>query len=120
MDMKITPDPQGAYEGVKPTALVRAAGLLPHFALSVYYTKPETVQEAFDLLKEEYGYAMGQKGDEWGTVDSEGMYKSKYKEDPDMAPMVAMALTEDITFYVYQHAITAVTDGKTTLMMRMD
>jgi hypothetical protein len=118
--MTIDIDPTGNFKGIRPKKLLEACGLLPHFALDVAYSTPEDVQEAFDLLMECYQYGMGQDGLGWGTVDAEGMYISAYEDDPDMAPMVAFGLTEDITFYVYQYAICAVTDGTDTLMMRMD
>lgn len=114
-------DPQGAYEGVKPERLLQSTGLLALFAEDVAMSEPESVQEAFDMLMECYGYGWGQDGSSgWGTVDSEGTYISAFKEDPPMAPLVRFGLTLDIDFYVYQYSICAVTDGETTLMMRMD
>jgi hypothetical protein len=118
--MTVDIDPTGAFKGIKESKLLAACGLLPHFALDVALSTPESVQEAFDMLMDCYQYGMGQDGTGWGTVDEKGMYISEHDEDPDMAPMIAFGLTSDITFYVYQYAICAVTDGETTLMMRMD
>ena len=117
--MKVTVDPLDAYEGIRPAKLLEATGLLPYFAADVALTEPESVKGAFDDLMECYGMGLGQEGSGWGTVD-DMVYKSEHEGDPDMSPLVAFHLTEDIDFLVYQYAICAVTDGKETLMMRMD
>jgi hypothetical protein len=118
--VKVHIDPTSGFEGIKPSKLLEATGLLPHFAADVAMSEPESVQEAFDMLMECYQYGMGQDGTGWGTVDEDGMYISEHKEDPDMAPLVTFGLTDEINFNVYQYAICAVTDGTETLMMRMD
>jgi hypothetical protein len=117
--VKVEIDPTGDFKGIKPSRLLEATGLLPMFAADVAMSTPESVQEAFDMLMECYGFGMGQDGSGWGTVDDKGMYVSEH-DDPDMAPMVKFGLTDEIDFLVYQYAICAVTDGTTTLMMRMD
>ena len=117
--LEVIIDPSDAYTGIKNAKLLEAAGLLPYFAIETHLTAPESVQEAFDTLMECYGMGYGQDGTGWGTVD--GLtYKSEHEGDPDMEPMLQFKLTEDIDFLVYQYAICAVTDGDTTLMMRMD
>ena len=118
--MKIEIDPNGAFKGIKKAKLLEAMGLLPYFAQDVAYSEPESVQEAFDMLMDCYGYGMGQDGSGWGTVDEEGRYISISEEDPALDPLGTFELTEDLTFYVYQYAITAVSDGEKTLMARMD
>jgi hypothetical protein len=118
--MTVDIDPTKSFKGIKPKKLLEATGLLPHFALDVAYSEPESVSEAFDMLMDCYQYGMGQDGSGWGVVDDKGYYVSEADEDTDMPPLVAFGLTEDITFYVYQYAICAVTDGTDTLMMRMD
>jgi hypothetical protein len=116
--MTVDIDPTDSFKGIKPKKLLEATGLLSHFALDVAYSTPESVQEAFSMLMDCYGYGMGQDGVTDATVSPEGVYS--YPEDPDLYPLVAFGLTEDIIFYVYQYAICAVTDGTDTLMMRMD
>ena len=118
--LEVNIDPLKEYEGVKPQRLLQATGLLANFAADVAMSEPESVQEAFDMLMECYGYGWGQDGSGWGTVDDKGVYHSEFKEDPPMAPLVQFVLTPDISFYVYQYSICAVTDGETTLIMRMD
>ena len=112
-------DPMNTYAGIKPRKILESLGLLPYFAAEVHLMEPETVREAFDSLMEVYGFGMGQKGDEWGTVE-DMVYKSGCEGDPDLTPLASFKLTEDIDFLVYQYAICAVTDGTDTLMMRMD
>lgn len=118
--MVINIDPTGTFKGIKEKRLLESTGLLKHFALDVFYCAPETVEEAFEELMECYGYGMGQDGTGWGTVDDSGYYISEADADTDMAPLVTFELGNDIQFNVYQYAICAVTDSKTTLMMRMD
>lgn len=118
--LKFEVDPTGSFEGIKKDKLLASTGLLPYFAREVTLSAPESVQEAFDLLMECYGMGYGQDGSGWGTVDSEGMYISESEEDEPLAPLVEFKLTDDISWYVYQYAITGVTDGETTLMARMD
>ena len=117
--MAVTVDPLDAYEGIKPAKLLEATGLLSYFAADVALTQPESVKGAFDDLMECYGMGYGQDGSGWGTVD-QMVYKSEHEGDPDMSPLVAFHLTEEISFLVYQYAIVAVTDGKVTLLARMD
>ena len=117
--MKVTIDPLDEYKGVKNSKLLDATGMLSYYAVDVSLSEPESVQEAFDMLMEAYGMGYGQDGSGWGTVD-EMVYKSEHEGDPDMSPMVAFHLSDTIDFLVYQYAICAVTDGKDTLMMRMD
>ena len=117
--MKGTIDPLNAFEGIKEDKLLAATGLLGMFAADVALTEPETVKGAFDDLMECYQYGMGQDGSGWGTVE-DMVYKSEHEGDPDMSPLVAFHLTEEIDFLVYQYAICAVTDGETTLMARFD
>ena len=120
--MKVTIDPLNTYEGIKPTKLLEATGLLGYFAADVALQGPESVKGAFDDLMECYpssGFISPTGGHGWGTVE-DMVYKSEHKEDPDMSPLVAFHITEDIDFLVYQYAICAVTDGTETLMMRMD
>ena len=119
-DMIVKVDPTESFKGISKSKLVAAVGILPYFAAEVSLSGPESVSEAFDMLMECYGFGMGQDGSGWGTVDSDGMYVSQHEGDPDLAPMVAFSITPDITFYVYQHSITATTDGETTLIARMD
>jgi hypothetical protein len=118
--VKFTIDPNEGYKGIKDSKLMEATGMLPYFAAEAALCTPTSVKEAFDILMECYGYGMGQDGSGWGTVSDKGTYQSEYDEDPDIEPMVKFELTEDIDFLVYQYAICAVTDGETTLMMRMD
>ena len=117
--LKATNDPLNAYVGIKPSKLMDATGLLPYFAADVALMEPEDAQGAFDDLMECYGMGYGQDGSGWGTV-VDMVYKSEYEEDSDMCPLVVFHLTDEINFLVYQHAICAVTDSNTTLMMRMD
>ena len=117
--MKATIDPLEGFEGIKDEKLMEACGLLPYFAAEVHLQEPESVQEAFRDLMDVYQMGYGQDGSGWGTVEAM-VYKSEHKEDPDMDPLMVFHLTEDIDFLVYQYAICAVTDGETTLMMRMD
>ena len=119
-ELETVVDPLGEYKGHKKSKLLESTGLLPYFAVDVAMSEPEGVQEAFDMMQECYGYGMGQDGSGWGTVDERGMYQSEDKSESAMAPLVQFRLTPEINFYVYQYAITAVTDGKTTLMARMD
>ena len=117
--MDLTIDPLDAHVGVKNSKLLDATGLLSFFAADAALSEPEDVKEAFDMLMEAYGMGYGQDGSGWGTVD-ELVYKSEHEGDPDMSPLVVFHLTPEIDFIVYQYAICAVTDGKDTLMMRMD
>jgi hypothetical protein len=122
--MAVTVDPLDAYEGIKPAKLLEATGLLRYFAAEVALTEPESVKGAFDDLMECYGMGLGQDGSGWGTVE-DMVYKSTPDAngdplDPDMSPLVAFHLTGEIDFLVYQYSICAVTDGKETLMMRID
>ncbi len=117
--MKVTIDPTESFKGIKHEKLLEATGLLPYFAADVALSEPESVQEAFDMLLEAYGMGYGQDGSGWGTIDGT-TYKSEHEGDPDMEPLVAFELTDDITFYVYQYAICGVTDGEEVLMCRMD
>ena len=117
--MKATIDPLKAHEGIKDDKLLAAIGLLPYFAAEVYLTQPESVTEAWELLQECYGYGYGQDGTYGDTeVTPEGVWKSP--EDPDLSPLVAFQLTDEIQFLVYQYALVAVTDGEETLCGRMD
>jgi hypothetical protein len=121
--MDFTVDPQDAYEGVSPNALFRACGALPTFAHSVWFSDPESLEEACDMLMECYGMmGPGFSEDAWGTVDEEGVYTSKYEEDPQLSPFVEFELTDTLKFYVYEHAIVAVrdTDSGESRMTRMD
>lgn len=117
--MSYTIDPLKGFEGASKGALLDACGLLPYFAQAVHDTAPESVQEAFDGLMECYKFGGWQDGSGWGTIE-DMVYKSNYMEDPNMKPLVVFHLTDTIDFLVYQHAITGVTDGEETLMMRMD
>jgi hypothetical protein len=118
-EMNVVPDPTGNFKGVRHDKLVMAAGLIPQFAFAVHMSQPETVQEAFDLMMEQYGFGFGD-GTEWGKVDKDGMYVSKHEEDDDMPPMLRMDVTEDISVYFYQYAIVGITDGTDSLITRMD
>jgi hypothetical protein len=118
-EMNVELDPTGNFKGVKHSRLLAAAGLIPQFAFSVHMSQPVSVQEAFDLMMEQYGFGFG-NGTEWGKVDKDGMYVSKHDEDDDMPPMLRMDVTEDIAVYFYQYAIVGITDGTTSLITRMD
>jgi len=117
--LKVTIDPADQFTGIKPSKLMEATGLLSYFAADVALSAPESVQEAFDMLMEAYGMGHGQDGSGWGTVDGT-TYKSEHDGDPDMEPLVTFELTDTISWHVYQYSITAVTDGKQTLMARFD
>lgn len=119
-DTIVTIDPTDSFKGISKSALIAAVGILPYFAAEVSLAGPESVQEAFDMLMECYGCGMGQDGSGWGTVDPDGMYVSEHVGDADLAPLVSFSLSPEITFYVYQYSITAVTDGEVTLIARMD
>lgn len=115
--MEVTIDPLNAFEGIKDSKLLEACGLLAYFAADVHMMEPESVQEAWDGLMDNYGFG-DVSSDHWGTVE-DMVYKSS-EDDPDMKPLARFGLTEDIDFLVYQYAICAVTDGETTIMGRMD
>ena len=119
--MKTTVDPNGQYKGIAEKKLIQAAGLLPFFAQDVSMSKPDGIQECFDMLMECYGFGMGQDGSGWGTIDPEtGVYTSEHEGDPDMNPLIKFEITPELTWYVYQYAITGLTDGDKTMIVRMD
>jgi hypothetical protein len=119
--MKTTVDPNGQYKGIAEKKLIQAAGLLPFFAQDVSTSKPDDIQECFDMLMECYGFGMGQDGSGWGTIDPEtGVYKSEHEDGPDMDPLIKFEITPELTWYVYQYAITGLTDGYKTMIVRMD
>ena len=117
--LKATIDPSGSFAGIKPSKLYEATGLRSYFAADVALMEPESVEEAFEALMECYGAGFGQDGTGWGTVE-DMVFTSENEDDPDMKPIVAFHLTEEIEFLVYEYAICAVTDGVRTMMMRMD
>jgi hypothetical protein len=82
-------DPTGHYEGVPQKGLHASLGLISTLCHSVSLSTPKDVQEAYDLLQDEYGFGMGSDGDpeEWGTVTEDGTYVSKYPEDSDLYPL---------------------------------
>jgi hypothetical protein len=117
-EMQVDIDPTGSFEGIKHNKLIQAVGILPNFAFSVYYMEPESVEEAYKLLQDEYGFGGG-----LGTMDGVTLTEDdvwQYEGDPDLAPMATFHLTDSIRFNVYQHAMVSVTDGTTTMCTRMD
>ena len=119
--MKYTIDPNDAYVGVMPTRIYEAMGLLPRFAVGVHLSGPEDMEEACDMLSEQYGYG-SEFNQNWGHIDEKGVYTSKYEEDPQLDPIGVFELTDTLLFYVYQSAIVGVydTESKTSKMARMD
>lgn len=119
--MKTIFDPNKAYAEMSEEKLFEVCGLLPFFAQDVSFSEPDDIQECFDMLMDCYGYGMGQDSSGWGTIDPEtGVYASDDKRDPDMDPLIKFELTPELTWYVYQYSITALTDGSKSMIVRMD
>lgn len=120
--MQFTVDPNDAYVGVPVIGIIESMGLLPYFAADVHLSKPESMEEACEMLMECYRMGLGEFGDDWGKVTKSGTYVSAHEEDPEMEPLAVFELTPTIRFFVYQSAIVGVydTEDKTSKMTRMD
>ena len=112
-------DPTGHYGDKKvPTKrLLDALGIVPAFVIEAAMALEEaTPRSVMDAMGDVYGFYLGDM--EGGTVDSEGVYS--YPEDPDLYPLIEWTLGGTVKVYMYNYAIIVVTDGKETIVTRMD
>ena len=121
LDIQI--DPLEGYEGVKPSKLFEATGLIPYFVQEAAFSKDgnTTAKEVMDIMNECYGFGMGDYNmlEQGGTVDAEGRYL--YPDDPELVPLVQFELDTGVKVYVYQYALVAVVDPEgNEIMVRMD
>lgn len=121
--VKATLDPTGVLVKDKGASLERigqAQGLIPEFVLYAVQRGAESAQEVWDAMVEAYGFG-DFSGPEWGTIDAEGVYHSKYDEDPDLHPLVRYDLQGDrVSVYLYNYGIVSVVSTEQTIIGRMD
>jgi hypothetical protein len=123
MTMEITIDPLKGYDGVKPTKLFEATGLIPYFVQEAALSKDgnTTAKEVMDIMNEAYGFGMGDYNmlENGGEVDDDGRYQ--YPEDPELVPLVQFELDTGVKVWVYQYALVAVVDPEGgQIMVRID
>jgi len=122
--MNVTLDPTGELVENKGHSLARilpALGLIPSFVSFAEDTGPtDSAQMVWDAMVEAYGFG-DTSSPEWGTITDEGVYVSKYDEDPDLHPMARYDLEGDrVVVYQYHYGIVAVVSTEQTIIARMD
>jgi hypothetical protein len=119
--MKIRMDPNKQFEDVQVTRIVDAVGILPVFAEAAYVAYPSdpTARQVFDEMMKAYGMGFGDGTTMEVTITPSGTWVSNYEEDEDLHPLVKL-FWEDVTIYLYQHALVAIVGPDTTLATRMD
>ncbi len=117
--MQTTLNPTGRIaESHVPLAYIQEMlGLIPFFA-TVAEADAENAAEFKKAMEAEYGFPLATVD---GTVDEQGIFKSKYEEDPELIPLAKMD-TPHVTLYQYQYAIVAFVnkDGSPQFVTRMD
>lgn len=119
--MKIEIDPTKSFTTVPVPRLVEAVGMIPGFAGNAYHAHPvaPTARQVFDHMMETYQFGFGDGTEMSVRIYPDGRWCSDYDEDEDLMPLVKL-YWENVTIYLYSHALVAIVGPDTTLTTRMD
>ena len=123
LDRVLNPAGDPDLNQVPPARLLEACGIIPDFFAEACVTaeaeNPEgfTLQDVADGMDRAYQFG-GFKYPWPGQVDADGVYVSKYEEDPPLSPLVRFSFMAShmgrvIECFVYESGITAIRERGT-------
>ena len=118
LDRVLNPADDADLNQWQPEHLVEACGIIPDFFVTACITAEQespdtlTLQHIADGMDRVYQFG-GFKYPWPGTLDADGVYTSKYEEDPPLSPLVRFSFMAShmgrvIECFVYESGITAI------------